>query len=189
MSVIRIASRYAKSLVDLAAEFNKLDRIKQDVDTFQSALNERDFYLMVKSPIIAADKKLSICKAIFEKSFDELTMNFLQILIRKGREKFIPEIMKEFVLQYKRINKITSVRLTTAGEISSEVVNAIKAKLSSAGVAESNIDLELVVDPEVIGGFKIETADQQYDATISNKLDNLRKEFKGNLYVSKIISK
>ena len=189
MSVIRIASRYAKSLVDLASETNKLDRIKQDVDTFNSATDNREFFLMLKSPIINADKKWSICKAIFEKSFDELTINFFQILIRKGREQYLPEIMNEFMVQYKLINKITTVNLTTANKLSDATVEAIKAKLTSAGVAESNIDLNLVVDPEVIGGFKVETNDKLYDATIANKLDNLRKEFKGNLYVSQVISK
>ncbi len=189
MSVIRIASRYAKSLVDLAAEQNKLERIKQDVDTFQSAVSNREFKLMLKSPIIHSDKKWSICKAIFEKSFDEMTLNFFQILIRKGREVYLPEIMDEFMVKYKIINKITSVRLTTASELPSSTVDAIKAKLTDAGVAESNIDLQLVVDSNVIGGFKIETTDKLYDATIAHKLDNLRKEFKGNVYVSKIISK
>jgi len=97
--------------------------------------------------------------------------------------------MNEFMVQYKLINKITTVNLTTAYKLSDATVESIKAKLTSAGVAESNIDLNLVVDPEVIGGFKVETSDKLYDATIANKLDNLRKEFKGNLYVSQIISK
>jgi F-type H+-transporting ATPase subunit delta len=97
--------------------------------------------------------------------------------------------MDEFMVKYKMINKITSVRLTTASELPSSTVDAIKAKLTDAGVAESNIDLQLVVDSNVIGGFKIETTDKLYDATIAHKLDNLRKEFKGNVYVSKVISK
>jgi len=189
MSVLRIASRYAKSIVDLASERNKLDRIKQDVDTFYSAVENREFFLMLKSPIINSEKKWSICKAIFEKSFDELTMNFFQILVRKGREQYLPEIMNEFMVQYRLINKISTVYLTTASALSDATVESIKAKLTSAGVAESNIDLNLVVDPEVIGGFKIETSDKLYDATIAKKLDNLRKEFKGNIFVSKIISK
>ena len=59
MSVTRIASRYAKSLIDLAVENNKLDRIKEDMDTFRSALESRDLYLMLKSPIVSAEKKNS----------------------------------------------------------------------------------------------------------------------------------
>jgi F-type H+-transporting ATPase subunit delta len=116
-------------------------------------------------------------------------MNFFQILVRKGREQYLPEIMNEFMVQYRLINKISTVHLTTASELSDATVQSIKTKLTSAGVAESNIDLNLVVDPELIGGFKIETSDKLYDATIAKKLDNLRKEFKGNIFVSKIISK
>ena len=72
MSVQKIAGRYAKSLIDLAIEQNKMDKIKEDVATFKSATENRDFYLLMKSPIVNAAKKQSIIKALFEDKIDEL---------------------------------------------------------------------------------------------------------------------
>ncbi len=66
MSIQKIAGRYAKSLIDLAIEQNKLEVIKEDVKLFKSVTSNREFYLVMKSPIINAGKKQSILKAIFE---------------------------------------------------------------------------------------------------------------------------
>jgi F-type H+-transporting ATPase subunit delta len=65
MSVKRIATRYAKSLLDLSVEQNKTERILEDIHAFSKAAEVRDFYLMMKSPIIKPDKKQSIFEAIF----------------------------------------------------------------------------------------------------------------------------
>jgi F-type H+-transporting ATPase subunit delta len=76
MSVIRIASRYAKSLIDLAVEQDKLERVLEDVKTFQKAVSNREFYLLLKSPIINATKKQQIFKALFGDKFDENDQRF-----------------------------------------------------------------------------------------------------------------
>ena len=86
MSSIRIASRYAKSLLDLATETNKVEQIKTDFALFSDALKSRDLQLLIKSPIIKPDKKLGIFKAIFDGKIDELTSSFFEIVIKKGRE-------------------------------------------------------------------------------------------------------
>jgi len=76
MSVTRIASRYAKSLLDLATEQGKVDKVLEDMKTFNEAAAQRDFELVLKSPIIKSDKKQAILKEIFGGQFDELTMIF-----------------------------------------------------------------------------------------------------------------
>ena len=70
MSVARIATRYAKSLIDLSVEQNKLDRILEDIESFQKATENRDFYLMLKSPIINSDKKIQIFERLFKRALD-----------------------------------------------------------------------------------------------------------------------
>jgi F-type H+-transporting ATPase subunit delta len=85
MSVQRIASRYAKSLIELAIEQNKVERILEDVKSFSKVSENRDFFNMMKSPVIYPKKKLDIITQLFSKSYDELTMAFLRILVNKGR--------------------------------------------------------------------------------------------------------
>jgi len=187
MSVHRIASRYAKSLIELAEEQNKLEQITEDIEAFQKALENRDFYLLLKSPIVNTDKKKQIFKAIFGGKLDELTMGFINILATKGREAYIPEITDEYMDQYKRIKHISTVKLTTATELDEATVEAIRKQLEESKVTDENVEMVTSVDPELIGGFIIEMEDKIYDASVANKLEDLKRDFKGNLYVSKIV--
>lgn len=186
MSVIRIASRYAKSLLDLAVESNSVDTVLANVEHFSESVKNRDLYLLVKSPIVKTSKKEEIFKILFGDKYDKLTNAFLTIILKKGREAYLPEIAKEFLAQYKKYKGISSVKLTTATELSEQNLEAIKAKLLSSEITDENLDLETVVDPEIIGGFVLNIGDKLYDASIQHKLEKLRKSFSDNKYVSKL---
>lgn len=188
MSVTRIASRYAKSLIDLAVEQKKLDRIKEDVDSFQKVVEVRDFYLLLKSPIIKPDKKLAIFEKIFLGKYDVLTMEFLKILLRKGREQYLPEVAKEFLVQYRQIKGISVVKVTTAKPLSEHAIESIRQKLLDSVATKDHIEISTKVDPLLVGGFVIEFGDRLYDASIKHKLEKLKAEFKDNAYISQIMS-
>ncbi|MFK7932587.1 MAG: ATP synthase F1 subunit delta [Saprospiraceae bacterium] len=186
MSVIRIASRYAKSLLDLAVEQNKLEKIKGDVDAFLAAVENRDFYLLIKSPIVNPTKKLAILKEIFGGKVDELTMTFFEVVLRKGRESNLPEIANEFISQYKVHNHISTVTLTTAEPLSEANLAAIREKLLGSSATESKVDIITKVDPDIIGGFLLEFDNQLYNASVAHKLDQMRKQFNGNQFVANV---
>jgi len=189
MSVQRIASRYAKSLLDLAIEQNKLERVAEDVKAFKEATKVPDFKLLLKSPIVHADKKANVIKAIFGGKFDELTMAFLNIVVSKGRESHLADIAVEFDSQYRHVKHISTVTLTTASPVSKATLDAVHAKLSESSATDSHIELTAKVDPSLLGGFIVEFEDKVYDASISHKLKQLKKEFDENLYVSQIVSR
>lgn len=181
MSSIRIASRYAKSLIDLAKEQNNLERVLEDMKYFQSVTQEnRDFYQLLKSPIISKSKKGNIFKEIFGERFDKTSNGFLDIILRKGRESYLPEIVDQFMDQYKAMNSISTIKLTTATAMSDEVVEKIKAKLQGSSSTASNIEIETKVNPDLIGGFVIEFQDKLFDSSVAHKLAKLRKEFAKN---------
>lgn len=188
MSTHRIASRYAKSLFDLAREQGKLDRILQDVESFRAVTKNRDFELLLKSPVVKADKKGKIFQLLFEGKYDVMTMAFLQILLRKGREAYLVDIAREFVQQYQTFKEISTVTLTTAAPLSEENVKAIHDKLLASTATDKNVEIVTAVDPALIGGFVIEFEDRLYDASVAHKLGLLKKEFKDNHFVSKIIA-
>lgn len=186
MSVHRIASRYAKSLIDLAVEQDKLEKVKEDVSTFKEVTKIREFYLLLKNPIVTTEKKATIVNKIFAGKYDELTLAFINILIKKGREEHLPEIAEEFLVQYKHIKHISTVKLTTAKPLSEEALKAIREKLESSSQTDEIIEIKTKVQPDLIGGFIIEFDDNVYDASVSHKLYQFKKEFKDNLYVSLI---
>jgi len=186
MSGIRIASRYAKSLIDLAKEQGKLDQTVDDIKLFQDAVSNRDLYLMIKSPIINGDKKRSVFKALFDGKINELTSSFFDIIIRKNRESALPEICDAFMEQYKTLKNITTATITTASQIDDAQLAKMKAEIINLGLASGTIELEKKVDPEIIGGFILEVQDKLYDASVKSKLANVKKEILDNTYIKSL---
>ncbi len=188
MSNQRVATRYAKSLIDLANERGKLERVLEDIKSFREVTKNKDFMLMLKSPVIKADKKQQIFNKLFKENSDELTMAFLTILLKKGREAGLIEIADAFIAQYKRHKKISTVNLVTASKLSDSTIESIRQKLLASNATDQNVELIAKVDPNLIGGFVIEFEDKLYDASVAHKLSLLKKEFKDNLYISQILA-
>lgn len=186
MSVKRIASRYAKSLLDLSKESNNLDTMLKDMKSLSAAVENRDLYLMLKSPIINAKKKKDIIQKIFGASFDKMSMGFMDIIVTKGRESYIPEIANEFVLQYNELKRISTAILTSATPLSADALANIKAKLLASNITDESVEIETKVDPALLGGFIIQVGDKLYDASVAHKLETLKKQFVGNAYEPQI---
>jgi F-type H+-transporting ATPase subunit delta len=183
MSVTRIATRYAKSLLELAVEQGKLPQVSADVQSLAIAAKNRDLHLMLKSPIISADQKNAALNALFGKQMDSLTMAYMSLLVNKGREGYLGEIANEFVTQYKTLQKITTVKIISAAPLSESVVNSVKSHLLSSGITHPNLEIETSIEPDLIGGFVLEFDNKRYDASVANKLAELKSEFTKNLYI------
>lgn len=183
MANYRVASRYAKSLIDLGVEQNNLEQLHGDINTIKSALASRDLSLLVQSPIIKADKKNQIFDKIFSGKIDKVTMAFLQILTKKGREVTLPEIVTSFLDQYKKHKKITSVKLTTASAVGQSFIDSIKKTLLDSNETENVVEIDAKVDEDLIGGFVIEIGDKLYDASVLHKLNSVKKQFTENKYI------
>jgi len=186
MSTYRIASRYAKSLIDLAIEQGKLDKILEDVTIFVNATKNRDLLLLLKSPLVKPDKKEKIMSALFQDKIDPLTQAFMQIIIRKGREAQLPEIAQEFINQYREIKGISIVDIVSAEALSQDVIESIRKKLIDSKLAHGQIEFNTSVDKELIGGFVISFEDKLYDASVKHQLDELRKQFSNREYQAAI---
>lgn len=177
MSVFRIASRYAKSLLDLAIEKNTLEEVRSDVQGLNAAISgSRELFLLLKSPIISSDKKKKCMDAIFSGKFNTITSSFYDIVIRKRRESVLPEMGEAFMDLYREHKKIGKAHLTTASTVSDDLVNKVKNIVLSNTKNES-VDLETSIDKSLIGGFVLEFEDKRYDASIASKLEAIKQEF------------
>lgn len=175
MSAERLSYRYAKSLVDLAKEQGVLDTIKGDIDHLVAACNNHDLAMMFRSPIVSKMKKAGVLEELFGDGFHDMTMSFMDILLTKGREMYIPEISKEFIAQYNVINRISTVKLTTAEALSEASLEAIRTKLQASAQLNPTVEIETAVDKDIIGGFKLEFDDRLYDASVQHKLNLMKK--------------
>ncbi|MBK6265838.1 ATP synthase F1 subunit delta [Marivirga sp. S37H4] len=185
MSEIRIASRYAKSLLDLTVEKNTLEATKNDIDLFLKVCEEnRDFVLLLKNPIVQSGKKSAIIKSIFEGKVSDLTLAFFAIIARKGREAFLPEIAGSFIAQYNEFKGIIKAEVTTTFSLTPELKKEVEKVVKE--ISGKNVDLTEIVDKDIIGGFIIKVGDRQIDDTVSSKLNVLRREMTQNQYIKQI---
>src|SRR5579875_528836 len=182
----RLASRYAKSLVDLAVEKGQLEAVYNDMLYFQQVLkSSREFLNLVRSPVVKADKKIKIVDAVTTGHISPITTAFTHLLINKGRESNLPEIITAAIAQYKHIKQIHTVQLTTAVPVSSAVKDAIVAQVKSTSPMQY-IELETKVDPDIIGGFVLQAGDQLVDASIAYDLKEISRQFENNDFMYKV---
>ena len=173
----RVADRYAKSLLELAVERKQLDVIKADVDGLLEMAGNRDLVVLLGSPVVNPSKKNAIMAELLDKAgADELTKTFVKILINKGREVDLIGILKSFDNQYKVLQKISTVLVSSATALGKPELDAIRKQLIASGNTEADIEIETKVDPELMGGFVLEFGGKVYDASVAYKLRQIRKE-------------
>lgn len=173
----RVADRYAKSLLDLAVERKQLDVIKSDVDGLLEMAGNRDLALLLGSPVVNPSKKNAIMAELLDKAgADELTKTFVKILINKGREVDLIGILGAFNNQYKSLQKISTVIVTSATALGEAELSAIRQQLVASGHTEADVEIETKVDPALLGGFVLEFGGKVYDASVVHKLNQIRKE-------------
>ncbi|GAB3824126.1 ATP synthase F1 subunit delta [Pontibacter rugosus] len=185
MSEIRVASRYAKSLLELAIERNELEQVNADMQLFSKVVSQnRDFQLLLENPIVKSDKKLAVINAIFQGKVQELTLSFFNLVARKNRESALEAVAKSFQDQYKVEKGIQTAEVISAVPLSP----ALRDELGQRLVAETGKRIELVerVDPSLIGGFVLRVGDKQIDSSVKNSLRKLKNNFKDNPYINKL---
>lgn len=183
MSNLRLADRYAKSLIDLSTERGQLDKVREDMIYIQSLCKaSADFVNVLRSPIIKADQKENIIIAVTKGKISELTGAFSTLLVKKGRETDLPAIANAFINQYNAIKGIHIVKLTTAVEVSEEMKKSIQQNVQKANHFET-VELETVVDASIIGGFKLSFNNKMVDASVAHDLLEIKKQFTKNYYV------
>ena len=176
MSIFTVASRYAKSLLELAQEQGNLDAVKTDIEQIVVVLKSHtEIQAVLKNPIISAEKKRSILQALFDGKVNPLIVSFFNVLVSKGRGDILVDIAQEFVREYNQLKGIVNATVISATNLSEKNLNDLQAKVSHE--INAQVLLKNKVDSAVIGGFKLLIGDRQIDATIAGKLNKLEKYF------------
>ena len=182
----RVASRYAKSLLDLAVEKNQLEKTYEDMLYLQQVTKQsRDFLYLLRSPVVKADTKSRVVESVIKGKVSDITSAFIRLLIHKTREAVLPEVIDSFIKQYKRNKNIHTVKLTTATPVSDSVKNEIVEQVKRTSNLQ-NIELEEVVDPDIVGGFILQTGDKLIDASIAYDLKTIARQFENNDFIYKV---
>lgn len=185
MTDIRVASRYAKSLLDLALDKNILEQVYQDMVMFSNICQQNhDFVLMLKNPIINHDKKKAILYSLFKGKVSEATLSIFDVIVRKNREAFLPAIAAEFINLYRQQKGIEKVTITTTFPLTPELRSKFKQAITQK--VGKQIDLTEKTDPSLIGGFVLKIGDKQMDNSVRSRLKTLMHELSDDSYVKAI---
>lgn len=182
MRIQLLSKRYAQALFGLALENKVLKEVHQDLFMVGTVLNEnRELRKVLANPVLDGYKKVRVLNKLFEGKVQTLTIKFLALITKKGREKYILFICKSFEEIYKEYKNIMEVQLTTAYKADAKLRDEMIKKLET--FTKKHLQLSESIDEEIIGGFKLNFMDYQYDASIKTQLKRLGKEFSKNLYV------
>ncbi|ABG57474.1 ATP synthase F1 subunit delta [Cytophaga hutchinsonii] len=175
MKETRVAYRYAKSLIDLAAENGVLDRVNADMAGIESVFKQNhQLVAVMKNPIVQGDKKHAILEALFGGKVDNFTMSLLSLLTKKHREAVVFEISSEFQRQYREKMGIKIVEVTTTQPITEDQRANFKAIMASKA---SKVELIEKIDEKILGGFVLKMDDQQIDESVIAKLNKIKNKF------------
>jgi F-type H+-transporting ATPase subunit delta len=181
----RIATRYAKSLIQLANEKGRLDEVFKDIKSLDAIFeNSRDLKGLFKSPIIPSEKKLAIVKQLFEGKTSDILYQFIILLIKKGRESNLHEVTESFITQYNEIRQVTPVKLITAVKLDSGMVQTMVTALKAKEFLKE-VELHEEVDEDLIGGFILKYDDKMIDHSVKRRLNELYNIIQDDSYIKK----
>ncbi len=179
MNDSKISVRYARALFQLALEKNNLDKVNQDMIFISEIVKTPETKEFLRSPIIVPSKKTAIFHKMLADNVETITMSLIDLVVKNGRENFLPAIARVFIHETKKHRGITDSVLTTAVKVDENVRKQISDLIS--GVFNTRVDLKENIDPEIIGGFILQIDDSYIDASIKNKLRKIKKELIGSV--------
>ncbi len=176
----RAAIRYAKAILQHANETNATQTVFDDMQAVHSTLNEsKELRLMLKSPIIKAQDKKEALEAIF-KNQSNATKGLIEMLVANNRASLLGGVAEGFIHLYNESKGVKVAEVTTAVPLTSELEEKVLLKVKEMTGSES-VTIENTIDESIIGGFILRVGDLQYNASIANKLDSLKREFSKSL--------
>lgn len=165
----QIAEPYATALMALAQDQNLVDGIAQDMQGILAAVNgSADLCRLLASPIMPDRIKKQVWQTLFP-DLQPLTRNFISLLIDKGRIMFLRDIATEFQALVRAQKNIALAEVTTATPLSEAQITALKQKVMEITGAQA-VEVEIAIDPSLIGGVVIKLGSQIIDASIKGQL-------------------
>ena len=174
-----LAGRYASALFDLARDQRQIESVGRSLDALsQALLDSKDFAELVSSPLVSRGEAGKAFAALApDLGLDPITANFLGVLARNGRKNEIRNVIRAFRRLAAEHRGETTAEVVTARPLGDDQLAALKQQLRARAGRDVNIDLS--IDPEILGGIIVKLGSQQIDASIRTKLNRLALAMKG----------
>jgi F-type H+-transporting ATPase subunit delta len=175
MAGTRAAIRYAKAVLSLASDNKQAAVVQADMALIsQTIANNASLEAVLKSPVVKLSEKADVLKAIFS-SVSEESKSLFNTLVTNKRVDILSQVATQFGILYDIENNKENAFVTTAIPMTSEIEAKVMARLQTLTTKE--VTLNNSVDEDILGGFILRVGDQQYDASVSNQLNTLKRKF------------
>jgi ATP synthase F1 delta subunit len=172
--VEEIAEVYSRALFEAARDNDVVDRIHEELQTVDDALSEdRELRLFFFSPYFTSDEKKEAVGRVVEGA-DERLVNFLELLAERHRMPVLSRIRRQFDGMWAEENKLLPVSVTSAVDLDESLVQEIGRRIEDQ--TGRRVELSSSVDPDVLGGLVVRVGNVVLDASVRNRLEQLRKQ-------------
>jgi len=170
-----MAGRYATALFELARDNKAVDAVKKDLDQFDALANgSADLNRLVRSPVFGADEQLNALSAILAKAgITGLAANFLRVITTNRRLFAVRDMIRAYRALVARHKGEVTAQVTVAEKLNDKNLDALKSALKSV-TGGKDIDLEVEVDPAIIGGLIVKVGSRMVDSSLRTKLNSIK---------------
>ena len=170
-----MAGRYAGALFELARDAKAIDAVKADLDKFDALIAESpDLTRLVRSPVFGVDEQLKALSAILDRAgIGGLTGNFLRVITTNRRLFAVRDMIRAYRALVARHKGEVSAQVTVAEKLSDQNLEALKGALKNV-TGGKDIDLDVTVDPAIIGGLVVKVGSRMIDSSLRTKLNAIK---------------
>ncbi|WP_179344663.1 ATP synthase F1 subunit delta [Winogradskyella ursingii] len=171
----RAAIRYAKAVLSLATEQNSAEAVNNDMKLVTETISASDdLNHMIQNPVVRSSDKKAVLTKVF-KNANDATYKLIDTLIENNRLAILNDVAVSYNNLYDQLRGSQIAKVTTAVPLTAELKTMVSAKVKE--LTGKDAELENIIDESIIGGFILRVGDIQYNASIANKLDKLKREF------------
>lgn len=174
MEPISVAEKYSNAMLSIAVEQNSLEQVETELlYVGQVLLEQKELKAFLEAPMVDKEEKKSLLKRIFGDAIGKMPLQFLFVMVDRGREDVIETAIKIFVTQARIRRGIVEANVTVASDIYPQTEEKLKAKLE--GLTGKKVILNIRKKPSIVAGMIIQIGDKRIDASITRNLEELRK--------------
>ena len=175
MAGARAAIRYAKAVLSLASDKNATEVVNNDMKLINKTIAEsKDLNDMLQSPVVSTSIKKSVLLEVF-KSSNAITENLIDTLITNKRLPLLGDVALKYNILFDELTGTQIAQVTTAVPLTDDLKVKVLAKVKE--LTGKDVEVKNTIDESILGGFILRVGDIQYNASIANKLNKLKREF------------
>lgn len=174
MSTEIVADKYSSAMLELAQEQGNLVDVETDLLYVDSVFKEQgELTQFLNNPIITTEAKISLVGKIFSGAIQKTVLNFLYVMIKRGRYRFIEAAIRSFIKKSREARGILEATVTVAEPISDALLGQVSTKLQT--MTGKEVIVSVHQDPSIMGGIIIQIGDKRIDGSVARRLEDLEK--------------